>query len=284
MSAERVSPTISFTDHQVVRQIILYVSSLIYPEVSHILRSADHQCQMACTNSSNARLRTKTGCVSCTYLPISLWTKNAEFAQLKGRNQRKKCDEQKPRCRKCVNVGRSCSWPGAEALQDRRRNRSPSHDTASPSSNVVEELPNPDYQSVLCSNPTILTTLRSEREVLCFRYFADKFYPLLILPKAHPGFANCLFYLKSMALHNVSLKDSLVACSTMHMHSVSGEPLLRELALTHYGKAVSNLHQSLSHSTVMDEDMGDPLLASIAFLYIFGVSAGPRRTWRVSCG
>ncbi|KAJ5951312.1 uncharacterized protein N7479_009725 [Penicillium vulpinum] len=58
------------------------------------------------TWKSKARVRTRTGCFEC-------------------RKRRKKCDEQRPTCQRCANLGSTCTWPTAtsQPMDGRRRER-----------------------------------------------------------------------------------------------------------------------------------------------------------------
>ncbi|KZN87939.1 hypothetical protein EN45_065020 [Penicillium chrysogenum] len=58
------------------------------------------------TWKSKARVRTRTGCFEC-------------------RKRRKKCDEQRPTCLRCVSLGSTCTWPTTttQLMDGRRRER-----------------------------------------------------------------------------------------------------------------------------------------------------------------
>ncbi|OAL28862.1 hypothetical protein AYO20_09342 [Fonsecaea nubica] len=222
---------------------------------------------------SNATLRTKTGCLTC-------------------RMRRKKCNEVRPKCEKCIKSNRVCTWPAEDELFDRRHRRT-SRSPASPSpaespksitvgrrlSSSSKDSAGTDaspffvcreisFNSDLFNSPM----LKSDLEVACCRHFLDGFLPLLILSNTHPGFQSQLIpEMVGMLLQFEGMKDVALACGASRMHLLTGSAQMHEAGLRYYARAVSEVNRSLSKIDWGRDDFNDALLVAIIHLYIHGV-------------
>ena len=59
---------------------------------------------------SKARVRTRTGCLQCEQ-QLVLIRGLRPLTPKPGRQRRKKCDEYRPECRRCISNGVTCIWP-----------------------------------------------------------------------------------------------------------------------------------------------------------------------------
>jgi hypothetical protein len=215
-----------------------------------------------------------------------------------GRSRRKKCDEQSPRCGKCVKSKRVCSWPGKDDLWDRR------HQRASKSANSPSKRPEtvpvqcmpvlaPKLSSVgqaspviVCREVSINTDLlnsnkfNSDLEVDCFRHFLDGFLPLLLLSSAHPGFRTTYIpEVVHMLLEFDGLRDIALACGASHLHASTANLRMHEAGIMYYSRAVSQVSRALDNIDWSRDGFNDAVLCCITFLYIHGVSLPRTSNW-----
>ncbi|KIX03953.1 uncharacterized protein Z518_07506 [Rhinocladiella mackenziei CBS 650.93] len=220
---------------------------------------------------SSATLRTKTGCLTC-------------------RARRKKCNEQRPRCEKCVKSKRTCSWPAEDDLFDRRHrrpSRPPKSPSRSPETIVIQRSPplasellaeTDAWPFFICRELSINSDLfsgtifKSDLEMDCFRQFVNGFLPLLILTNTHPGFkSEFIPEVVDMILQFDGLKDIALACGASRLHALSGRTEMNEAGIIYYSRAMSEVHQALNSIDWSREVFSDAVLMAIIFLYVHGV-------------
>ncbi|EXJ91179.1 hypothetical protein A1O1_04288 [Capronia coronata CBS 617.96] len=208
------------------------------------------------------------------------------------RARRKKCNEQRPRCEKCVKSNRACLWPDEDDLFDRRHRRvskSPRLSPKSPELTKTGRKPSVTAQSatnrrgqslLVCREICFKTDLfnsamfKSDLEVDCMRHFFDGFLPLLILSNAHPGFYSAYVpEVVDMLLQFDGLKDVALACGASHLHLATGSPQMNESGLVYYSRAVSKVNQALNKIDWSRDDYNVAVLLAITFLYIHGAFA-----------
>ncbi|KAF4437815.1 Transcriptional regulatory protein moc3 [Fusarium austroafricanum] len=146
----------------------------------------------------DAKLRAKTGCLTC-------------------RQRRVKCDEGKPSCRNCSRFGRSCSWPKATDMADRRHRRL----RASPGSHIsdsneIGSSPKTDEIShaiiPVLSNRQSLTTINhhpfeTDTEVELLYHFYNFYFTSLTLPTKDKAYVRqCQSDLMDMMSQNRTVK------------------------------------------------------------------------------
>jgi hypothetical protein len=221
-------------------------------------------------------------------------TGEADSHPPQGRARRKKCNEQRPRCEKCIKSNRACSWPAAGELFDRRHRRvSKSPTWPSPSlapeiipvrrssiGSVDHSFGRGNRRFFICREIAINSDLfnsdkfKSDLELDCFRHFIDGFLPLLLLSSAHPGFqSQYIPEVVDMLLQFDGLKDVALACGASHMHLVTGSSQMNEAGIKYYSRAVSHVNRALSNIDWSRDSFNDALLVCITFLYIHGVSS-----------
>ncbi|VUC27460.1 unnamed protein product [Clonostachys rosea] len=215
---------------------------------------------------ARARLRTKTGCLTC-------------------RQRRVKCDEKLPICQSCGYADRECRWPTSDDNIDRRflsHHQSRHHKRVQDGDVLVIGNEAPDDQQLLTcgdhSRRHVLHSLDSDMahqamaevlEPIICRHFVDTYYGLIILPGCHSGFYHGWLteILRLMASHK-PLYYSVLACATSHLHLIDECAQMRELALTYYSRAITKLSQLLVAPS--QPETNDGLLTSIILLNIHG--------------
>ncbi|KAI1614225.1 hypothetical protein EDD37DRAFT_594913 [Exophiala viscosa] len=213
-----------------------------------------------------AKLRTKTGCQIC-------------------RNRKKKCDETRPACQRCVALGLSCQWPTAEDLVDRRctparRQKSVSlspvlsktrlhhvHDrVGSVAGGPAFEI---DSRLSLLSESVAHRALSRDLEPVIARHFVDKYYDLLLLPNCHPDYYwGWISDIQRLMRECKSLQYSVLACAASHLHYIDDSSQMQELALTYYSHALRGLSELLAQPGQLESHNG--LLMSVILLYLHG--------------
>ncbi|KIW93364.1 uncharacterized protein Z519_05969 [Cladophialophora bantiana CBS 173.52] len=206
--------------------------------------------------------------------------------------RRKKCNEGRPRCEKCIKSNRVCTWPAEDDLFDRRHSRASRSPTLPPPgkspesidvqgrlSNDIKDSTRADaspfficreisFNSDLFNSPVF----KSDLEVDCFRHFLDGFLPLLILSNTHPGFQSQFIpEVVEMLLQFEGMRDIALACGASRMHLLTGNVQMNEVGIRYYARAVSEVNRSLSMIDWGRDDFNDALLVAIIFLYIHGV-------------
>ncbi|KFY01598.1 hypothetical protein O988_02668 [Pseudogymnoascus sp. VKM F-3808] len=228
------------------------------------------------TIANNARLRTKTGCISC-------------------RQRKKKCDEVRPRCGGCCHVLMECLWPTSQhLLEDGRRRmrskRSPrpesktstsNEDKSSPRSPTIategptkpNEIPNnnqlSNYTTDLWSNHAVVSLNGNGADDL-FRYYVKQFLPCLIHERSHPRFHNGSYWI-NLALGNDTVMEAALACaatSISYMVSSDRKTVMRtrQRALTHQTAAIRAIRRCIELGSVNGTE--DWLLGTVVLLTI----------------
>ncbi|KAJ1323758.1 RNA polymerase II-specific transcription factor-like protein [Microdochium nivale] len=201
---------------------------------------------------SKARLRTKTGCLTC-------------------RRRRKKCDEASPICQACHRGGSSCQWPSPAQLVDRRF---ASHNGNTPP--PPRHSPEPQLSYLALETALAHMAVSRGLEVVVRSHFMDKFYWLLLLPDCHPDFMHgWIADMQRLMLGLPSLRYSILACAAAHMHVADASPHMEQLALSYYAKAVGELSAWLNNIGNKSEDAlqiedNHGVLISVILLYVHG--------------
>ncbi|KAK4937832.1 hypothetical protein LTR10_021635 [Elasticomyces elasticus] len=213
-----------------------------------------------------AKLRTKTGCQIC-------------------RNRKKKCDETRPSCQRCVALGLSCQWPTAEDLFDRRCTPARRQKSVSQSPVLSKARLNRDHDrdGVVATSPAIELesrlsllsesaahrALSRDLESVIARHFVDKYYCLLLLPNCHPDYSRgWITDIQRLMVECKSLQYSVLACAASHLHYIDDSSQMQELALTYYSHALRGLSELLAKPGQLESHNG--LLMSVMLLYLHG--------------
>ncbi|PLB39024.1 Zn(II)2Cys6 transcription factor [Aspergillus candidus] len=215
-------------------------------------------------------LRTKTGCLIC-------------------RRRRKKCDESKPRCERCIKSGRQCHWPSAGQHLD-KRHRFRSHESPHEPSRAGRfayrdtapcELP--------CTIPchrqlSIARVFDSDSESRLLAHFVERLCPLLFLTTGHPAFqGDCISYGIELSIRFEAARTGVLACSALHLYSLTLDRRLKAVALNYYSATVSSVYrvfQSINTATCPKDFFTscdgryDALMLSIVSLYLYGHLTG----------
>ncbi|KAK0385525.1 hypothetical protein NLU13_6705 [Sarocladium strictum] len=232
---------------------------------------------------TRARLRTKTGCLTC-------------------RRRRKKCDEVHPSCIECSHAKRTCEWPGSADLLDRRfsSHENSRHKPHPPSEVSSPEMSSPSLRKLVepaetaqgnCSDlisqhpsPSSLSSighLRAESgaafviisrdtSVVLARHFVEKYYDLLLLPSCHASFYHSwLAEIEALMDSCKSLHYSALACSAAHIQLTNNANVEQPVSpITYYTNATKELSGMLGHTRQPEGDNG--LLTSVILMYIHG--------------
>lgn len=117
------------------------------------------------------------------------------------------------------------------------------------------------HQAGFVKNPIVQTTIRSDLEVMLFRYFSDYFLPVLMLRNAHPGFyAEYRTCLGRLILNCDSVKCAILACCASNRYMLDRDPSLRQVSLRYYTQAVRHVNRALATSDWACERPSDHLL------------------------
>ncbi|KIW18847.1 hypothetical protein PV08_03136 [Exophiala spinifera] len=210
------------------------------------------------------RLRVKTGCQTC-------------------RTSKKKCDEGRPVCQRCLSLGWKCEWPTPESLIDRRRatlrKRRPGRWRRQQQLNAtVADDPNvegPRCSEVvrICNTSASLAHQALSRDIKphIFKYFIDEYYDLILLPKCHPKYYWTFFReIERLLPKYQTLQSTVLANAASHLDSTIESASLQELSLTYYSQALQGLQELLGSAPQLEENNG--LLISIMLLYTLGVT------------
>ncbi|KAL2862795.1 Zn(II)2Cys6 transcription factor [Aspergillus lucknowensis] len=213
---------------------------------------------------SAARLRTKTGCLTC-------------------RKRRVKCSENRPHCRNCSTRRLPCVWPTARDLYDRRHHclRSNSRTTISEKANphAVDGLGRRDVEMLSSSLllPAHLVTststvFRCDLEYKLFHHFCDNFISTLLLPNSHPGFRRdyCTF-LGGLSLQFETVRSGILACSAINLYMLTNDERLRSASLTYYAHAILIVNKALENFNSLIDKPSDDIVNAIIYLYIYSL-------------
>ncbi|KAF1968917.1 hypothetical protein BU23DRAFT_255576 [Bimuria novae-zelandiae CBS 107.79] len=202
-----------------------------------------------------AKLRTKTGCLTC-------------------RNRRKKCDEKSPICGRCSQSNRACLWPTSADLVDRRyANHERSRYATSPKSGDQESSPEDTaVESSLVfrlSESVAHGAMSHDLEGVVTRHFVNHYYDSLILPNSHPAFSNgWMSEIQRLMGEWKSVRYSVLCNAASNLHFIESNSKMQELALTYYSKALRGLSDVLARAELTASC--NTLLTSMMLLYLHG--------------
>ncbi|KIV92421.1 hypothetical protein PV10_03721 [Exophiala mesophila] len=207
---------------------------------------------------SKAKLRTKSGCLTC-------------------RKRKMKCDEVKPSCCNCSLSNRACLWPSVSDLYDRRNRRRfelESINSAGDSAHgCSDDLTLVDgiglCASLLRPSPQLQTSISSECENSLLNYYVDSFLSIILLPTTQPkDYSEFRSYTLVLALECESVKHTILCSSAANKFMLTGNDYFRQISLKHYAEALKSVNQSLASIDYSRESWADPLIVSVAYLYI----------------
>ena len=191
-----------------------------------------------------------------------------------GRTRKKKCDERRPACQRCLTLGWDCEWPTSEALIDRRRasvRHQQSNAVPRRDSKLEERLCTEGKGSCSSSVSTDHRALSPDITPLIYKHFVDKYYPLILLPNCHPKYYWVFLHKLELLLPEYPcLQYTVLASAASHLHSTLGSAQMQELSLTYYSQALQSLQELLASASRLENNNG--LLMSIMLLYTLGVS------------
>ncbi|CAG8089353.1 unnamed protein product [Penicillium salamii] len=170
---------------------------------------------MPILRESKARVRTRTGCFEC-------------------RKRRKKCDEQRPSCQRCANVGSACTWPTITSQpMDGRMRENRQWKPRSPS-------------------------LKIENEAL-YTHFATAVMPRLVRPNC-PSVYSDQSHMFQLSQQFPPLMEIMIAIAALDIGN-------DELAIQHYLHSLRGLQGRIIGASDTGND--DGLLATTICLCVF---------------
>lgn len=203
---------------------------------------------------SRARLRTKTGCITC-------------------RDRRKKCDERRPICAACERLKIYCLYrDDSEGLR-----------TPPPAHAVVVSKPPTDRDSPeLVSIPSPQATslwlrprgLRTQQDFNIFQYCSEKFIQHLTSPDATWEFRD-VSYVFAVGFDEPWVMHAALAPAALH--ASYAELIPREDAILYTQSALQGLRRA-ARSLAAGHDSREAFLAASLFMGVFEVSG----TFRIS--
>ncbi|RDW56345.1 hypothetical protein BP5796_13256 [Coleophoma crateriformis] len=215
--------------------------------------------------TSKARLRTKTGCLTC-------------------RKRKLKCGEERPSCSKCSIAGRQCEWPKSGDLRD-RRHCLPSNQLQSvmlmngilgdDSRKDAEFAERGLYEAGQAKNlhlyrsPNMPTTIRSNLEAGLIHYYLDTFVSIVLLSNLDPRFySEYRWHVVNLALNCDTVKCAVLACCATNKYMRSKDVRFHKLSMTYYSQAIEGVNQMIAQLSSADGSPGDALLTAVIYMYI----------------
>lgn len=199
---------------------------------------------------SRARLRTKTGCITC-------------------RDRRKKCDERRPVCQACQRLNIYCCYrDGSEGI------KSP---TPSPTLAVVAESHAEEHDSVeIIPIPSPQSTslhlrprgLRTQRDYDLFHYCSERFIQLLTIPDATYEFRDAA-HVFAVGFDEPWVMHAALAPAALH--ASHAELLPKENAIVYTQSALEGLRHATERVMASPESR-ETFLAASLFMGVFEVS------------
>lgn len=208
--------------------------------------------------------RSKTGCLLC-------------------RRQRKKCDERRPTCSRCLSKRQTCQWPGA-ARREPGPDRTPSvHEDASPiqdfASDTItceEEIFPPtsisnegaalDSEDLRLMAP-LGCSLGSVSSMFLAHFVAETSrYITLVSPEKNPVLTHML----PLAFSDELILHSMLALGGAHLQSKQSCPEINTWVCRHYGRVIYQLQDIISRKSSESIEWLRALLA-LLILYLIGV-------------
>lgn len=219
---------------------------------------------------TRARLRTKTGCLTC-------------------RQQKKKCDETKPTCQFCLHYRRTCVWPTvfADGRNGKRRPDAPSPATTEPiiSSSPDSMAPTPislvGQHEELFSSSLIVnenynpydqinwypTNMAAGQDRLLFHHFSTCTLPRAIRAHAHPVYA-AYKDVYQVGFQMPDVMNVFLGIAALRIGQNSRNSAIKATQL--YIPSVNAVQRSIKDREVNGTE--DWLLVVIAFMVVFEVS------------
>lgn len=109
--------------------------------------------------------------------------------------------------------------------------------------------------------------LRDVEPVVSANFF-DKYFNMIVLPNCHPQFYHgWIAEIKQLMTQHPSLYYSVLACSASQVHSLSGTPQMRGLALEYYDRSIKGVLQLVDVESAATHN---GLLMTIILLYLHG--------------
>lgn len=208
--------------------------------------------------------RSKTGCLVC-------------------RRQRKKCDEQRPACSRCLSKKHTCQWPGT-ARREPSPDRTPSvHEDASPiqdfapgtntcgeeifpSTSTLNEGSGPGDEDLRLMAP-LGCSLGSVSSMFLAHFVVETSgYMTIVSPKKNP----LLTHMLPLAFSDELILHSLLALGGAHLQSKQRSPEINTWVCRHYGRVIYQLQDTLSRKSSESMEWLRALLA-LLILYLIGV-------------
>jgi hypothetical protein len=191
-----------------------------------------------------------------------------------GRSRKKKCDEQRPNCQRCLVIGWQCRWPTPTQLLDRRRvlgrKQSPNI-SAGDASGTDADQPAHEWQMSLASGMTAWRISSRDVKPMISKHFINSYLNLLILPDSDPRYSSS--FVNEIGRHvpqNTGLQCAMLANAAAHLSSITKSVQMQELAIDYYLQALRYLQADLENESRVKTDNG--LLISVMLLYVLGVS------------
>lgn len=208
--------------------------------------------------------RSKTGCLGC-------------------RRQRKKCNERRPTCSRCLTKMQPCHWPDTARTREPGPDRTPSvHEDASlvqdhaSDTNPCQEIspatstlngdaePAEDDQFLMAP---LSCSLGSVSSMFLAHFVAETSrYMTLVTPEKNP----ILTHMLPLAFSDELILHSLLALGGAHLQSKQGSPEINTWVCQHYGRVIYKLRDIISQELSKPIEWLRALLA-LLILYLIGV-------------
>lgn len=129
-----------------------------------------------------------------------------------------------------------------------------------------------DSTCLTISSPRVQTSISSECENSLLSYYMDSFLSVILLPTTTPSdYAYFRSYTSMLALQCQSVKNAVMSSSAANKYMLTGDDYFRRLSLEYYAQAVKEVNHMLATLDYSRESWADPLIISIAYLYIHAV-------------
>lgn len=208
--------------------------------------------------------RSKTGCLVC-------------------RRQRKKCDERRPTCSRCLSKMQTCQWPGtarrqpspdrtpsvhedASLIQDHDSDTNPCEEETSPPTSTLNEDSGP-AEDDQCLMAPLSCSLGSVSSMFLAHFVAETSrYITLVTPEKNP----ILTHMLPLAFSDDLILHSILALGGAHLQSKQGSPEINTWVCQHYGRVIYKLQDTISRESSKPIEWLRALLA-LLILYLIGV-------------
>lgn len=95
---------------------------------------------------------------------------------------------------------------------------------------------------------------------------------MILLPTIQPSdYADFRSYTMILALECQSVKHAVMSSSAANKYMLTGDDRFRRLSLEYYTQAVREVNHSLANLDYSRESWADPLILTVAYLYIRSV-------------